>query len=875
MPASIPFEWSETISTISFEFDASGLSAKNCDVFLSENYVKVNCPPRLTEIDLAHSVDYLHAKTRCRFSKGRLHVVLQKIEEGCWNGFKAEGSKEDLKQRREASIKQANESMQKLSEDRASKRLDLLKMGETDQWQLDQKNRETVEKWQKEERQIAEDDIYDSLRKIEDKTEKIVDLDTLDEHEAKEYESIPEAKTPSSKEHIKPTNAEELRSPSKDENTIEVLPPVRSVAVRKTENFAIPFTKHARPGVPARDLPGRAPPHPRGVAPKPEVSEEMDPVWLKDKGDTFLTQGDYLAAHNAYTEALKEYSNARCFANRAVCALYLGNLGQCIEDCNHAISTLRLKLRVPDGQCAPPQDPEDAVLEAALHVRCGVGNLWMGHFARAVECFEAASVGLSQGERRVVEEDKMRIVNASKAFELKTEADLAVRRAGNVAPPVDVYDKALEADGDSGVLFANRCLIKLQNKDWDGAIADGKLALEKLAQWPTARLQPPKLPARPQRLDPPTVIDHTFRPQVRKDEKDTRDWLMKHSGGSEKDLPPLPPEYEWIRDAGEKSDDAWIAVKRKLTKEVVDSMRRNIGLLQDALFSRKVDVIREAVRSARNQNEDGIGPCAAAIRQAEEYVEKLDEFYRLKEEKIIEDEAKYDEEIAHQGRHTSAQCVEKTRRRLYVKVKLRCAAAYEAVANDGQDEYRACAETELNDALNFEPNNADALERLDRLKGAMSPKAVSSACLPQIDRKEEVETEGEQEEGRADCSALAESARGYIAKEDYGGAYQMLSYALRKDQFGDTVEKVKCMSNACLCLQKMRGRVEDLVDMCTRTLDVLSDNRDVDPSLAHIMVRMECACYSRRGWGYQQMGRGQDAERDAEKVQYLLSQETG
>lgn len=358
---------------------------------------------------------------------------------------------------------------------------------------------------------------------------------------------------------------------------------------------------------------------------------------------------------------------------------------------------------------------------------------------------------------------------------------------------------------------------------------------------------------------------------------------MKHSGGSTADLPPLPPEYEWVRDASEKSNDAWIAVKKKLTRDVVEAMRRNIGQLQDAVFSRKVDIIRDTIERAKAQNQDGVGPCAKAIKQAEEYVEKLDEHYRAKQQKLIEDEEKYVEEQAHQGRHTSKHSVEKTRRRLYVKVKLRRAAAYENLANGNDHALLCAARAEINDALGFEPTNADALDRLQRLQprvngnhekvavnGDMCEATVSARSIdaPEQSRAQDREAAAdvEEDDGEADCSALLESARGYISKEDFGGAFQILSYALKKDAFREDTEKVKCMINACLCLQKMRGRVEDMVGMCSRTLDVISDMQSDDVA----MLRMECACYSRRGWGYSQMGRSVEAERDAEKVQYLL-----
>lgn len=41
---------------------------------------------------------------------------------------------------------------------------------------------------------------------------------------------------------------------------------------------------------------------------------------------------------------------------------------------------------------------------------------------------------------------------------------------------------------------------------------------------------------------------------------------MKHNGGGVKELPGLPDDYEWIKDAAEKDANAWIAVKKRMSK---------------------------------------------------------------------------------------------------------------------------------------------------------------------------------------------------------------------------------------------------------------------------------------------------------------------
>merc|ERR1711988_571132 len=126
------------------------------------------------------------------------------------------------------------------------------------------------------------------------------------------------------------------------------------------------------------------------------------------------------------------------------------------------------------------------------------------------------------------------------------------------------YEEALKADSESAVVYANRCIAHLRAGHLQECIQDAGVALDMLKRWPTAR-RAPKPPARPTRLDPPYCEDPTFK---HPDEKPEADWLMKHGGGSAENLPPLPPEYEWVRDTAEKDPNAWIAIRKKMSKAV-------------------------------------------------------------------------------------------------------------------------------------------------------------------------------------------------------------------------------------------------------------------------------------------------------------------
>lgn len=65
---------------------------------------------------------------------------------------------------------------------------------------------------------------------------------------------------------------------------------------------------------------------------------EMNPIWLKQKGDDFFRGGDYLSAINAYSEAFEKDAHlVQALSNRSLCYLNLGEIQRCICDGEEAL----------------------------------------------------------------------------------------------------------------------------------------------------------------------------------------------------------------------------------------------------------------------------------------------------------------------------------------------------------------------------------------------------------------------------------------------------------------------------------------------------------------------------------------------------------
>ncbi|CAJ1374524.1 unnamed protein product [Effrenium voratum] len=234
------------------------------------------------------------------------------------------------------------------------------------------------------------------------------------------------------------------------EETEEYVPEVRD----NPGKIGMRFTARPRPGVPVRDRGKKAPPFPKD-APKTELppmmagdeeGDENDPVWLKDKGDQLMVRGEVQGAYNAYTEALKLGSNARCFANRAVAALYLGNFEQCLEDCTRSIQILDLRNKPRNGELNHSPDPEDEKVRARVEVRMGVAFLWLGAFKKAEAHFEKAlkTEGLDAEETKQVRQDLERVQGAWVALQVKEQADQSARSG-----EPEVLEKALGLYGEA------------------------------------------------------------------------------------------------------------------------------------------------------------------------------------------------------------------------------------------------------------------------------------------------------------------------------------------------------------------------------------------------------------------------------------------
>merc|ERR1719229_161904 len=85
--------------------------------------------------------------------------------------------------------------------------------------------------------------------------------------------------------------------------------------------------------------------------------------------------------------------------------------------------------------------------------------------------------------------------------------------------------------------------------------------------------------------------------------------------------------------------------------------------------------------------------------------------------------------------------------------------------------------------------------------------------------------------------------------------------------------ELKVLSNTSLCLQRLRGRLPELVAACNEAIDRNAElHRDGGEGVTEeMLLRMECACLSRRGTAYSQQRKPEESARDAARVRELLA----
>ncbi|GAB1605147.1 dynein assembly factor 4, axonemal-like [Argonauta hians] len=322
-------DWEETETNVMIKVPLKGIHSSKVDVFTSSEYLKVSYRPFLFECFLKEKVDNTASSVQLR--NGEVTFLLLKQTPGVWSKLQSDilGDKAAMKVARDKAL----EESQKEAEEMKTKREEMKRLDEKfalkKMMKIDTDGKDRIQKLKDHEKEKATNEIEEwkaqqLLLAEQEKAKRIQEKKTL----SKKPQAVHRNKLiPKPKSDIFP------EFPPRDGGKIEinftarVFPtPVRESQTQQEEEWLRKQAEASRI---------------KELWTKDLSEEEKNPLFLRDKGNKFFQDGNYLAAINIYTHAIKlDYKMPALYSNRAACHLKVKNYMKCIEDSSKALDLL-------------------------------------------------------------------------------------------------------------------------------------------------------------------------------------------------------------------------------------------------------------------------------------------------------------------------------------------------------------------------------------------------------------------------------------------------------------------------------------------------------------------------------------------------------
>ncbi|XP_023713410.1 dynein assembly factor 4, axonemal isoform X3 [Cryptotermes secundus] len=314
------YSWRQTENVVVIRVPLKGVHYRKVDIFTSDNYIKAYFHPFLFEVFLFSSVK--EPQSKCTLVDDEIVFELQKVEHASWDDLEANLSKVEQQEMRKKILERAQEKAKAEQERKRVKKAELDRLAVRQQISIDTHHRQLIE-------EIKENVKKTAIKEIEEwkvSNQREENKDHVDQ------EVVPFQKTASVN---KPTPTVEP-----DEN-VKPIPFPRNFGIVKVHFTARDFPTPKRESQAQEEeewLKKQAEARRRvGFMTEDLSPEELDPVWLKDKGDNFFKVGNYLGAVSAYSHAISIGSKMPAlYSNRAAAHMALGNLHKTVEDCSTA-----------------------------------------------------------------------------------------------------------------------------------------------------------------------------------------------------------------------------------------------------------------------------------------------------------------------------------------------------------------------------------------------------------------------------------------------------------------------------------------------------------------------------------------------------------
>ncbi len=303
-PLSPEWTWRQTDTTVTVDVKAKGVAKKTCDIFLSDQFLKVNASPYLLALDLWQPI--VEDKSTATISKGRITVQLVKAEKGAWESLhiaiKDREQKEAVLARRKASIERAQAKQDARRKERAALRQKEEKEALDRSFDLDKRKRQAIDDAKEKELRQARDEIksFTAPAPAPQQQKKVTFADNDDDDsDTADSESDGERDEAAAAATVDDDTEEEEEE---EEEVVVILPPPRETL----QPVSVEFTPTIVDNLPAREgreeelkLISRSQGKMRLTDSDTDLAERH-PVFLKDKGDKMCKQGNFRGAVHAY-----------------------------------------------------------------------------------------------------------------------------------------------------------------------------------------------------------------------------------------------------------------------------------------------------------------------------------------------------------------------------------------------------------------------------------------------------------------------------------------------------------------------------------------------------------------------------------------------
>jgi len=318
------YTWSETEDQVDISVPLKGVKAAKADIYSTDTYIKVNFPPYFFEVDLLHAVDHLAAKAAV--GNGLVNFQLPKRAKGTWGKLKAEGTKEELFKRREASQTETFQQQVALKEEQQTTARDMQSAAVKEQMNMDAADRKALEDVKQKEKDVGIQQLVDLA--AED--------NALMEAQLKVRQAAAKKKKKAPKAEPKAAAAAAGTSkPMRKGGKIKVHFTARHFSTAARESHAREEKEWLDKQTAARKAVQQA------KMDAKEAGVENDPLWLKDKGIELFKKGNMDGAKNAFTAAIQmDPSMPVLYSNRAACHLKVNDFYAAASDCSAALKLL-------------------------------------------------------------------------------------------------------------------------------------------------------------------------------------------------------------------------------------------------------------------------------------------------------------------------------------------------------------------------------------------------------------------------------------------------------------------------------------------------------------------------------------------------------